>query len=545
MNDTAPRTSEFGKWMALTAALLGWLFDGLEMGLFPLVQRPALRELVGTDEAAITGWIAVITSFFLIGAATGGVLFGWLGDRIGRVRSMMISVLTYALVSGLCGFADQAWQIGILRFIAALGMGGEWSLGVALINEIWPDRSRAFLAGLIGAAANVGYLIIALAGFGLIKQIGEVRSVLEMALPEEWVQTLLRNDGWRFLMMLGALPALLTFFIRIFVPESARWLHEKEKGATSHWATYDLFSVLIGSAAACGIIALWTVQIDETTKQAVNAFPLYVSIPGSIICFAIVTFGYIYPVLRYLQRAHASGPAPLPAAAVSAGQPPMFPPPVAAVLNTGAVLRKMLLAACLSGVALLGTWGSIQQAPAWSGKLVEDMRKEEAKSKNITTADLPPAPPAAGYTQLATASGAIIGTIIAAFMGSWLGRRITYVVLCVSSFVILQVFFKINTQFDMQFIILAFLGGAISASFYGWLPLYLPELFPTAIRATGQGFGFNFGRVLAAIGVLQLSNLQAAFGSLPQACAALTFVYVIGVIVIWFVPETKGKPLPD
>ena len=101
------------------AAWLGWLFDGLEMGLFPLVQRPALRELVGTDEAVITGWIAVITSFFLIGAATGGVLFGWLGDRIGRVRSMMLSVLTYALVSGLCGFADQAWQIGILRFVAA------------------------------------------------------------------------------------------------------------------------------------------------------------------------------------------------------------------------------------------------------------------------------------------------------------------------------------------------------------------------------------------------------------------------------------------
>src|SRR5438552_4516677 len=160
-----PRTSNCGKWMALTAALLGWLFDGLEMGLFPLIQKPALDELVGPEQRTL--WMGIMTSFFLVGAATGGVLFGWLGDRIGRVRSMMLSVLTYALVSGLCGFATEAWQIGLLRFVAALGMGGEWSLGVALINEVWPDRSRAFLAGLIGAAANVGYLLIGAVGLGL------------------------------------------------------------------------------------------------------------------------------------------------------------------------------------------------------------------------------------------------------------------------------------------------------------------------------------------------------------------------------------------
>src|SRR5690242_3686296 len=160
MNDNQPesRISNFGKWMALLAALLGWLFDGLEMGLFPLVQRPALAELLPSDQVVL--WQGVITAFFLIGAATGGVLFGWLGDRVGRVRAMMLSVLTYALVSALCGFASSAWEIGIYRFVAALGMGGEWSLGVALLCELWPNRSRAYLAGLIGAAANVGYMLI-------------------------------------------------------------------------------------------------------------------------------------------------------------------------------------------------------------------------------------------------------------------------------------------------------------------------------------------------------------------------------------------------
>src|SRR5437660_2897010 len=210
MTEQQPHSSNFGKWMALTAALLGWLFDGLEMGLFPLVAGPALNEL-GVAKEDVTGWLGIITALFLIGAATGGVLFGWLGDRIGRVRSMMLSVLTYALVSGSCGFATEAWQIGALRFLAALGMGGEWSLGVALINEVWPDRSRAFLAGLIGAAANVGYLLIGLVGYWVFQQIGAVHDALVgIGLSDSWAAHLTKNEGWRFLMMLGAMPALCT-----------------------------------------------------------------------------------------------------------------------------------------------------------------------------------------------------------------------------------------------------------------------------------------------------------------------------------------------
>src|SRR5271170_3369036 len=161
--------SKSGQWLALTAALLGWMFDGLEMGLFPLVARPALRDLLGLqiEESTVGKWFAVATAAFLIGAATGGVLFGWLGDRLGRVRAMTLSILTYALVSGIGAFAAAPWQIVAVRFIAALGMGGEWSLGVALVMEVWGGRSRAVLAGLIGAAANFGYLIVAMLSLGV------------------------------------------------------------------------------------------------------------------------------------------------------------------------------------------------------------------------------------------------------------------------------------------------------------------------------------------------------------------------------------------
>src|SRR5262245_7001046 len=102
-----------GKWMALTAALLGWLFDGLEMGLFPLTARSALLDL-GIPESHLPLWQGIITAFFLVGAATGGVLFGWLGDRLGRVKAMILSVLTYAVFSWACGLLATVGMIGVL-----------------------------------------------------------------------------------------------------------------------------------------------------------------------------------------------------------------------------------------------------------------------------------------------------------------------------------------------------------------------------------------------------------------------------------------------
>ncbi len=107
--------SNTGKWMALLAAILGWLFDGFEMGLFPLAGGPALADLLkaqpGTPE--VNQWFSVIYAVFLVGAATGGVRFGWLGDRIGRVKAMSLSIFAYAIFTGLCGFATEAWHIAV------------------------------------------------------------------------------------------------------------------------------------------------------------------------------------------------------------------------------------------------------------------------------------------------------------------------------------------------------------------------------------------------------------------------------------------------
>src|SRR6516225_9469089 len=102
-----------GQWMTLLAAFLGWMFDGFEMGIFPIVARPALQQMGYSGEVA--AWMGYVTALFLLGAASGGFVFGWLGDRIGRVRAMSLSILTYSLFSGLCYFAEEPWHLGILR----------------------------------------------------------------------------------------------------------------------------------------------------------------------------------------------------------------------------------------------------------------------------------------------------------------------------------------------------------------------------------------------------------------------------------------------
>jgi MFS transporter, SHS family, sialic acid transporter len=492
MSSPAPR----GRWLALVAALLGWMFDGMEMGLFPLVGKDALRDLLNSDsKPLIDTWYGVIIAGFLVGAATGGVLFGWLGDKVGRVRAMTVSVLLYSLCSGLSAASQEAWHLAVLRFAGALGMGGEWALGVALVMELWPNASRAWLAGWIGAFGNFGYTLVGGIALGL-SQIGGSLSdgLTSLGVPAEWRAALTAHNNWRLLMLVGAVPALLTFLIRIFVPESDKWTDSKNAGKASHWSERDLIGVLVGAAAGAGMIVL-----------ALADVPVPVKILGTVAGFGVVVVGYLYPVQGYLSRAGLSEEV------------------------RRRTLGRMLLAAGLSGVALLGTWAGLMWMYLW-------------------VSDLPggKVPEAKPMMQIVSSIGAAIGCVLAAVLGGRLGRRPVYAALCVCSAAVVIGFYRLNTEYGTAFLLSAGLMGLITAAFYGWLPLYLPELFPTAVRATGQGFGFNCGRVIAAVGSLQMPNVLAAFDNdYGQACALVAGVYVFGLGLILLAPETKGKPLPE
>jgi MFS transporter, SHS family, sialic acid transporter len=520
--ETSPTLASRGKWVTLAAAFLGWMFDGFEMGLFPLVGRPALTDLLGeTGQKNVDVWFGLMIAGFLVGAATGGVLFGWLGDRVGRVRAMTLSVFTYAIFMGLCGIANSPVQVFFFRFVSSLGMGGEWSLGVALVMEIWPDKSRGLMAGLIGAASNVGFLAIAAIGLVLDRFLGMTHhTLLEVGLSPAWVEKLVAHSGWRLMMLVGAVPALLTFFIQLLVPESKRWQYEKSQGSTSHWASRDLLAVIAGTAGPLVMILLWVPD---------SAYSLGVRIGGSIVGVGLAVVGFIFPVFRYLTRAGAAGNGP--------------------VLEVGPTLRRMVLGACLSGVALVGTWASVQLAPSWASKLVEAQRAQDGSQ--AVAGGISPAS-ASARTQIISGLGAILGTMGGALLCNVIGRRPTYTLLCVGSLAVSLLFYLGNSTFGWPLLISMFFVGGITASFYGWLPLYLPELFPTRVRATGQGFSFNFGRILAAIGALQSGNLMtlSQFGttkvlSHAHACATMSLVYVLGMGLIWLAPETRGKPLPE
>lgn len=510
---TQPKSSNNGAMAALIAAFLGWLFDGFEMGLFPLIGKPALQDLLPQASAIVqTQWFTVIIAVFLVGAATGGVLFGWLGDKLGRVKAMTLAIFTYAIFSGLCAFVTEAWHFAGLRFVASLGMGGEWALGVALVNEIWGNKNRAWIAGMIGAASNIGFLLTGLISWKLNASLDVVTGWIHaMGLSPENTEYLLHNRAWRFIAVSSALPAIINFFILVFVPESHKWEAEKKSGSTSHWATMDLLGVLIACIAAMGIIYVWS--------PLANLGGLGAGLV-TLVGLAIALWGYMHPMRQYMSRSVAAGST--------------------LTADRSVIMRNLFIGAGLAAVALLGTWGSAQQAARWASDLAP-------KGSTLPVID---------FVVISTALGAILATLITPFIADKLGRRVTYTLLCAAALAASLGFFRINVPFigdsiPTTLITTAFLLGGITASFYGFFPLYFPELFPTSVRATGQGFCFNFGRLIAAIGALQLGNLTAMFKtdavtvvqSAANAYSVLSCIYLVGMVLVWFAPETKGRTL--
>jgi SHS family sialic acid transporter-like MFS transporter len=195
----------------------------------------------------------------------------------------------------------------------------------------------------------------------------------------------------------------------------------------------------------------------------------------------------------------------------------------------GASLRfHTFLGIALASVPLIVTWGIVQWIPLWADQLTGG-RQPQVKA----------------WCLLAISLGAALGALVAPLLSAWLQRRSVYIILCLGSLAVCSLLFRGFSDYNLGFLLITGLVGVFTSSFYGWLPQYLPELFPTRVRATGQGITYNFGRILAAVGAWQMGNLMAWFDqSYARAGAALVFVYFLGVLCVTFAPETRGKPLP-
>jgi MFS family permease len=200
---TRLRDLSSAQWRLGIAAWLGWMFDGLDMHLYTLVALPFVAELlnVSSKDPRAGEYGSWIQAAFLFGWAMGGGFFGRIGDRLGRTRALMLTILTYAMFTGLSFFARAWWHLFIFRFLAALGIGGEWAVGASLLSETWPRRWRPWIAAVLQSGGNCGVLLASLAFF----------LVAHAALPT------------RSVFLVGVLPALLVFWIRRSVPESPEW----------------------------------------------------------------------------------------------------------------------------------------------------------------------------------------------------------------------------------------------------------------------------------------------------------------------------------
>ena len=232
MRDLTPQ-----QWKSGIAAWLGWLFDGLDMHLYTLVAAPFVMQLVhasAASDAMVKEKSSWIQAAFLIGWALGGGFFGRVGDLLGRSRALSLTILTYALFTGLSCLAQTWWQLLIFRFLAALGIGGEWAVGSTLLSETWPKRWRPWVAAVLQTGVNIGVLFACLTVY------------------------LMADINPRYVFLVGILPALLVFWIRRHVPEPIAWHAAKAEARTREPGVADLFGPQIRRVTFLTIIVCST-----------------------------------------------------------------------------------------------------------------------------------------------------------------------------------------------------------------------------------------------------------------------------------------------
>src|SRR4051812_3682026 len=237
-------------WFVLSVASMGWAFDTMAQQLFNLARKPAIRDLLGGNAPApvVDEQAAYATAIFMIGWAIGGVFFGVLGDRIGRAKTMTITILSYSVFTGLSLLATGVWDFNVYRFLCGLGVGGQFGIGVALVAEVVPPRARPHALGTVQAASALGNMLAAAAGIllGQMEQSGTITS------------------AWRWMFAAGALPAPLALVVFKKLKEPEQWLKaraEKKKlgsygelFADPRWRRNSIVGFLLGFA---GIVGLW------------------------------------------------------------------------------------------------------------------------------------------------------------------------------------------------------------------------------------------------------------------------------------------------
>ncbi len=431
------------QWTVLFAAWLGWgfdIFDSLLMNYVAPNAVPTLLGLtIGTPEAAAATlwWTGVFTSLLLIGWAVGGIIFGKVADRIGRTKTLLLTMLLYSIGTAACAFAPNIWILMLCRIVASLGIGGEWAAGAAMVAEVVPEKRRV----------EAGALLYTAAPFGLFLATFVTYQVTGVYFTDP-------GSSWRYVFLFGLIPAAVAFFVRLFIKEPERWQK---------------------------------VAHDQRAKISELFTPKYRALTISGFCMAVTALITWW-----------SGNAFIP------------------IVAKGLASRE---------------WTELTSAGVAGLPSIEVMGQQ--------------------WVRTATNSfnlGGLIGTLLTIPIAKSLGRKkmffIFYLVAAASIMSAFGLDLAPHTRLYFYFPI-----GLSVFGIFGSFTFYLPELFPTRLRATGSGFTYNIGRFIAAFGPFLVGSIAAGgTNSLDGAIRVLFwvgFVPIVGLFLLPFVIETKGRELVD
>jgi MFS family permease len=417
------------QWLVLIIASAGWVFDTFEGQIFNITRGQMLADILPASlspeqrAAEIKSWGDIFLSVFLAGGTLGGIFFGWLGDKWGRRPTMVVTILMYSVFSGLTYFAQDLWQVGALRFLVAMGVGGEWAVAAALVAEVFPKNARAHASGIFHATSILGTWLAAWAGL--------------------WV-----GANWRFAYLIGVVPALLVLWVRASVKEPESWQQAKARAKSGEGAQLGSFRDLL-----------------------------------------------LHP--KWGKRA----------------------------------ILGMLLAA----VGLGSFWGVTVAGQDLAKDLL--LRTGTAPAEAAEKAKF-----AYGFIQ---AAGGGLGLLAFGPLCVRFGRRRTFILLQLCALVIVPVVCYLPRDYTTLLVLLP-VYGFFTLGIHAGYAIYFPELFPNHLRSTGTGFCFNGGRLVAASMLLFSGWLKARPGmELHTAITILSSVFLIGIVITLFLPETKDQPLPE
>jgi len=390
----------------------------MDFQIFTLILFPSVSALINsTDPGRVAASGGGVIARKMIGWGVGGIVFGVLADRVGRARTMIVTVLIYAVFTGLSGLARSVGQLAVLQALAGIGMGVEWAAGAALVAETWPERSRARAMQVMQMCFGLGFFAAAA------------------------VNLIVGPYGWRFVFLVDVLPAPVLLLLRFFVREPPRWLAVRNRSRSTRALTTlrAIFASDMRRRTLVGVLLALTMMIGSNS------------------------FGPLIPVWIH----------------------ELLPPERQG--SAGRVISQFIMLMSFGGIA------------GYLGLMLPNER---------------------------------------------LGRRWSYTLIVASTAIVVLLLFSVRPSIG-TLLTFAPLFGFFTIGGFGFFATYFPELFPTRLRATGQGFCWNTARTVAAAGPLVAGTLVGALGSVPVAGRLIAAVYLVGLIAIWFWPETKGQVLQD